>query len=110
MRIGVPVTFARLNAIPALESYIDQHPKLDFDIVMDDHAIELIEQGIDVALRMGRLDDPGTTARRVSSARRLVVGTREYFARAVRNRSLSYCQDPALGVRRAISISREPRR
>lgn len=81
LRVGAAVTFARLHVIPALKSFLDRHPRLDIDIVLDDRSIDLLEQGIDVALRMGRLDDSSMTARRIVSGRRLVVGTAEYFAR-----------------------------
>ncbi|CAN7781414.1 LysR substrate-binding domain-containing protein [Caballeronia sp. LjRoot34] len=82
LRIGAAVTFARLHILPALKSFLDQHPKLSIDIVLDDRSIDLLEQGVDVALRMGALDDSTMTARRILRGRRLVVGTPRYFADA----------------------------
>ncbi|CAN7762812.1 LysR substrate-binding domain-containing protein [Caballeronia sp. LjRoot31] len=82
LRIGAAVTFARLHILPALKSFLDQHPKLSIDIVLDDRSIDLLEQGVDVALRMGTLDDSTMTARRILRGRRLVVGTPRYFADA----------------------------
>ncbi|WP_250462391.1 LysR family transcriptional regulator [Caballeronia sp. GAFFF2] len=81
LRVGVAVTFARLHIIPSLGTFLDRHPKLSVEIVMDDRPIDLLEEGIDVALRMGRLEDSGMIARRVVSGRRLVLGTKEYFER-----------------------------
>ncbi|PVX85762.1 LysR family transcriptional regulator [Paraburkholderia unamae] len=81
LRVGAAVTFARLHVIPALGAFLEQHPRLDVEIVMDDRPIDLLEEGVDVALRMGRLDDSAMTARRVASGKRLVVGTKAYFAR-----------------------------
>ena len=52
------------------------------DIVLDDRSIDLLEQGVDVALRMGTLDDSTMTAERVCLGRRLGVGTPHYFAEA----------------------------
>ncbi|SMG54821.1 LysR family transcriptional regulator [Paraburkholderia susongensis] len=80
LRIGAAVTFARLHVLPALKSFLDQHPKLNIDIILDDRSIDLLEEGVDVALRMGTLDDSTMTARRIKSGRRLVVGTPAYFA------------------------------
>jgi DNA-binding transcriptional LysR family regulator len=52
------------------------------DIILDDRQIDLIEEGIDVSLRMGDLPDSSLAARRIGRARRLVIGTPAYFARA----------------------------
>jgi DNA-binding transcriptional LysR family regulator len=82
LRIGAAVTFARLHVLPALKSFLDQHPNLSIDIVLDDRSVDLLEEGVDVALRMGTLDDSTMTARRISTGRRLVVGTPSYFAQA----------------------------
>jgi DNA-binding transcriptional LysR family regulator len=82
LRIGAAVTFARLHVLPALKTFLDQHPKLSVDIVLDDRSIDLLEEGVDVALRMGTLDDSAMTARRILRGRRLVVGTPRYFAEA----------------------------
>ncbi|VXC12863.1 Transcriptional regulator [Burkholderia sp. 8Y] len=82
LRIGAAVTFARLHVLPALKSFLDQHPDLSIDIVLDDRSVDLLGEGVDVALRMGALEDSTMTARRISSARRFVVGTPSYFAEA----------------------------
>ena len=82
LRIGAAVTFARLHVLPALKTFLDQHPKLSIDIILDDRSIDLLEQGVDVAHRMGTLDDSTMTARRILRGRRLVVGTPRYFAEA----------------------------
>ncbi|MDT8838633.1 LysR family transcriptional regulator [Paraburkholderia fungorum] len=82
LRIGAAVTFARLHVLPALKSFLDQHPNLSIDIVLDDRSVDLLEEGVDVALRMGALDDSNMTARRIATGRRVVVGTPSYFAQA----------------------------
>lgn len=80
LRVGAPVTFTRLMVIPRLGAFLAAHPALDIDIVLDDRPIDLIEEGIDVALRMGQMPDSGLAARRIGECRRLVIGTPEYFA------------------------------
>ena len=80
LRIGAAVTFARLHVLPALKTFLDRHPNLQLDIVLDDRSIDLLEEGIDVALRMGALGDSAMTARRIAQSRRVVVGTPRYFA------------------------------
>jgi len=82
LRVCAAVTFARLHVLPALTTFLDRHPNLDVDIVMDDRTIDLLKEGIDVALRMGSLDDSMMTARRIAQCPRKVVGTPGYFAKA----------------------------
>jgi DNA-binding transcriptional LysR family regulator len=73
------VTFARLHIVPHLGVFLAQHPSLDVEVVLDDRNVDLIEGGIDVALRMGDLADSGLTARKIVRGRRLVLGTPAYF-------------------------------
>jgi len=47
LRISAAVTFARLHVLPALKTFLDQHPKLSIDIVLDDRSIDLLEQGVE---------------------------------------------------------------
>jgi DNA-binding transcriptional LysR family regulator len=82
LRVSAAVTFARLHILPALKVFMARHPNLQIDIVLDDRTIDLLEKGVDVALRMGSLDDSTLTARRIGRSRRLVVGIPEYFAEA----------------------------
>ena len=57
LRISAAVTFARIHLIPHLPEFLAQHPGLEVDVVLDDRNIDLVHEGIDVALRMGRLAD-----------------------------------------------------
>jgi DNA-binding transcriptional LysR family regulator len=82
LRVCAAVTFARLHVIPRLPAFLASHPALDVDILLDDRNIDLIEAGVDVALRMGRLTDSSFTARRIGQCIRRVVGTPAYFAAA----------------------------
>ncbi|HLX00797.1 MAG TPA: LysR family transcriptional regulator [Trinickia sp.] len=82
LRVCAAVTFARLHIVPAMGRFLEQYPDLTLDVVLDDRNVDLLEEGVDVALRMGKLDDSGMTARKLSEARRLVVGTPAYFEKA----------------------------
>ena len=82
LRVSAAVTFTRLKIVPKLGRFLAQHPKLEIDLILDDRNVDLVGEGIDVALRMGVLTDSGVTARRIASIRRRVVGTPAYFARA----------------------------
>jgi DNA-binding transcriptional LysR family regulator len=82
LRISAAVTFARLHVVPRLPAFLAAHPDLAMDVILDDRVIDLVEEGVDVALRMGTLADSSLTVRRLASAPRYVVGSRACFARA----------------------------
>jgi DNA-binding transcriptional LysR family regulator len=82
LRICAAVTFARLHIMPHLHIFLAEHPDLTIDVVLDDRNIDMLEEGIDVALRMGALVDSGMTAKRIGQCPRVVVGSPAYFAKA----------------------------
>lgn len=80
LRVCAAVTFARLHVMPHLPAFLAEHPALDVDLMLDDRNIDLVEAGVDVALRMGTLTDSSLTARKIGQNRRVVLGTPSYFA------------------------------
>ncbi|AIR60441.1 LysR family transcriptional regulator [Cedecea neteri] len=84
LRVSGPVTFVRLHIMPHLADFLAEHPALDVDMFLEDRNIDLVEGGIDVALRMGAQADSSLTARRLGQNPRLVMGTPAYFSRTGR--------------------------
>ena len=83
LRVCAAVTFARLHVIPRLPKFLAAHPGLTMDVILDDRVIDLVEEGVDVALRMGSLENSSSlTARKVASVAHYVVGTPAYFTRS----------------------------
>ena len=82
LRVCAAVTFARIHLIPLLPQFLAQHPDLDLEVVLDDRQIDLVQEGIDLALRMGKMLDSALTVRRIGRCKRLVLGTPGYFERA----------------------------
>jgi DNA-binding transcriptional LysR family regulator len=80
IRISAAVSFARLHIVPRLNEFLELHPQLSVDVVLDDRNVDLMEEGIDVALRMGDLADSGMTARKIADAPRWVVAAPGYLA------------------------------
>lgn len=80
LRICTAVTFGRLHIVPHLGVFLQQNPELNIDLMLDDRNINLVEEGVDVALRMGTLSDSSLTARKIAECRRVVLGTPGYFA------------------------------
>ena len=81
LRVSAAVCFARLHIVPRLPEFMKEHPSLDLELVLDDRNIDLVDEGIDVALRMGVLADSNMTARRIAEASRRIIGTPDYFKR-----------------------------
>jgi len=82
LRFSAAVTFARLHIIPRLPWFLAKHPDLKVEAILDDRNVDLVGEGIDVALRMGVLTDSTMTARRIGQSRRVVLGTPAYFEKA----------------------------
>lgn len=81
LRICAPVTFGRLHLVPKLGAFIDAHPKIQLEVVMDDRKKDLIAENIDAALVLGALTDSALVARKLAQAQRLVVASPAYLAR-----------------------------
>ena len=82
LRVCAAVTFARIHLIPLLPQFLAQHPDLDLEVVLDDRQIDLVQEGIDLGLRMGKMLDSALTVRRIGRCKRLVLATPGYFERA----------------------------
>lgn len=82
LRVACGTTFARLFVIPALPGFLAAHPALDMEILLDDRRVDLVEEGIDLSLRMGSLPDSAAMARRLGACPRSIIATPAYLARA----------------------------
>lgn len=78
LRVAAPVTFSRMHVIPHLPRFFAAHPGLMVDMVQDDRPLDLHREGIDLALRIGMLDDSEMTARVLARTDRVLVASREY--------------------------------
>lgn len=84
LRLSAAPTFARLHVVPHLPRFLEAHPELSVDVVLDDRPIDLVAESIDVSLRMGELPESGNVARRIARSRRSVLATPRYLARSGR--------------------------
>src|SRR2546425_3658631 len=81
LRISLPVTFGRLHMVPQLGAFLDAHPKVRLEFVMDDRMVDLVAENIDAALRLGTLTDSALQARKLAQADRVAVASPAYLAR-----------------------------
>jgi DNA-binding transcriptional LysR family regulator len=82
LRVAVSVNFGVREVIPRLPDFMQRHPALRIDLLMSDQRQDLVNEGIDVALRWGALTDSNVTARRLGASPRLLVASPAYLARA----------------------------
>ena len=68
--------------VPHLSAFLTRHPSLDIDVILDDRVIDLVSEGIDIALRLGVLADSAAVARKIATGGRSVVATPAYLSRA----------------------------
>lgn len=79
--LAAPQLFGRLHVAPLLGRYLAQHPEVTGELVLGDRAVNLIDEGLDAAVRIGALSDSAVVARTVGATRRLVVGAPRYLAK-----------------------------
>jgi DNA-binding transcriptional LysR family regulator len=79
--ITAPIVFGRLHVLPIVLEFLLAFPDVDVRLTLADHVINMMEEPIDVAVRIGALPDSSLLALRVGSVRRVVCGSPAYFSR-----------------------------
>ncbi len=81
VRIAGPVVFGRTWLIPKLAALARLHPQLEFDVVLNDSFVDLAEEGVDLAIRVGEITDRNLIARPLMAVRRVAIAAPTYLAR-----------------------------
>lgn len=81
LALTAPVLFGQLYVTPMLATYLQQHPEVDAHCLFIDRIVNLVEEGIDVAVRIGELPDSSLQAVRVGNVRRVLVAAPTYLER-----------------------------
>lgn len=81
LRINSPMSFGILHIAPALPDFLAHYPDLSVDMNLDDRRVDLVEEGFDLAIRIGELPDSSLVARRLGPCRHVVCGAPGYFKR-----------------------------
>jgi DNA-binding transcriptional LysR family regulator len=79
--VSAPVGFGRLHVSPVMSAYLKRYPEVSGDLRLQDRMVNLVEDGIDVAVRIGELADSSLVARHVGEMRRIVVASPAYLKR-----------------------------
>ena len=78
--VTAPTLFGRIHVTPLLVDFMQQHPQLQISALFLDRVVNMLEEGIDVGVRIGELPDSDLRAQRVGEVRRVVCASPEYLA------------------------------
>jgi len=81
LRLSVPLSFGVHHMGPVVADLARQHPRLEMDISYSDRIVDLIGEGFDAAVRIGRLRDSSLVARRIAPIRTILVASPDYLDR-----------------------------
>lgn len=79
LRVASSVGYGRLKLMPLVKSFLAAHPKVKIDLRLSDGFIDLVEEGIDVAVRIGELADSSMVANRIGTTQRMVIASHQYL-------------------------------
>src|SRR5436305_8779163 len=77
--VSAPIGFGRLHVSPVMSTYLQRHPGVSGELRLSDQMINLVEDGVDLAVRIGHLPDSTLVARSVGEMRRIVVASPGYL-------------------------------
>ncbi|MGF6771504.1 DNA-binding transcriptional LysR family regulator [Paraburkholderia sp. GAS199] len=81
LRVAAPVTFGAMHLGAVVARYLEDHPQVNVEVLLGDRYVDLVDAGVDVAIRIGRLDDPGLVTRRLAPCRMVVCASPAYLER-----------------------------
>lgn len=79
LKLSAPVSFGRTHVLPHLAEFLRLHPALQLDLLMTDRYVDLVAEGVTLAIRIGRLDDSSLVARKLLDNRRVLVAAPRYL-------------------------------
>lgn len=80
--ISAPVTFGELHLVPLINAFRTSYPEISIELRLSDRYVSLVDEGFDLAIRIGDLEDSGLIARKLAPAPILLCAAPDYLARA----------------------------
>jgi DNA-binding transcriptional LysR family regulator len=80
LRVNAPMSFGYLHLAPAIPDFLVRYPDLSIELTMNDRFVDLVDEGFDMAVRIGSLADSSLVARRLAPIRRAVCASPDYLA------------------------------
>ncbi|RSC27028.1 LysR family transcriptional regulator [Pseudomonas putida] len=81
LAVTAPILFGKKFVMPSIVRYLQQYPEVDVSAYFLDRVVNMVEEGMDVAVRIGQLPDSGLKALRVGKVRRMLCASPDYLAR-----------------------------
>lgn len=81
LTVSAPIVFGRLHVLPIIVEFLKAHPQIDMRLTLGDRFANLVDDHIDVALRIGNLPDSNLVATKIGSVRRVVYASPDYVTR-----------------------------
>jgi DNA-binding transcriptional LysR family regulator len=80
LTMTAPIVFGRLHVVPVVNEFLAHFPQISVQLTLSDHTINIVDEHIDLAVRVGMLPDSTLIATKVGDIRRVVCGSPDYFA------------------------------
>jgi DNA-binding transcriptional LysR family regulator len=80
LRVSAPMSFSILHLGPSLQGFVTRFPGVTLELNLDDRQVDLVEEGFDVAVRIGRLQDSNLIARKIAPCRQVLCASPAYLA------------------------------
>jgi DNA-binding transcriptional LysR family regulator len=105
LTVTAPVMFGRLHIMPVVRQFLREYPSVDINLLLFDTIVPLVDEGVDLALRIGELPDSSLLALRVGAVRRVLVASNDYLAAHGAPEKLEHLADHAFISTRGVAAS-----
>jgi LysR family transcriptional regulator for bpeEF and oprC len=89
LKVGLPGAMAKGVLIPALPAFVARYPEIDIELAISDRRVNLIEAGVDCAIRVGASDDPNMVVKHIGEVARITCASPDYLLRRGEPRSVA---------------------
>lgn len=79
--VSAPLAFGRFHVGPLFSAYLSRYPAVQGELLLGDRMVNLVDEGVDIAIRIGQLSDTSLKSRRVGETRRVLVASPDYLRR-----------------------------
>jgi len=81
LKVALPLSFGLMHLGPAINEFLKTHPQIEFDLDFNDRKVDMMEEGFDLAVRIGNLEDSSLIARRLASIQAVMCASPDYLER-----------------------------
>lgn len=81
LRVACPTTLTHAFVLPEVPAFLERYPRLELDLQINDRYVNLVDEGVELAIRIGHLEDSALRARRIGLFERVCVASNGYLAK-----------------------------